>query len=207
MKAILLISLLLLIDLSLAGQVVVTNVGSRVKVVSTVNTLICSFDNIGGAITTIHINCKVPLGYILIETTTPRYTPVAVMPPGTTTNISIGGTVGCFKDDNSNIITWMLQQLVKGIVNYQITDNAGGISTGTFVPQVVLAQLDNNGCSCFSYDFWQVVINNKGTVREKWNYYRDYYINKGSTCRYIIAQLMIGGRDYTDWMFEGVRIR
>lgn len=195
---------------NLLGQVVVTNINGRVKVTSTINTLICSFDNIGGATTTIHINCRVPLGYILIETTTPRYTPVAIVPPGTTNTNMVGGTVGSFKDDNGNIITWMLQQLVKGIINYQITDNFGQVNTGTFVPQTVLAQLDDPPCNCFSYNYWKFDISNQGTVREKWKYIRDYYQSVDELPNYWIAQMMQGlslGGVVRDWMFNGEIIR
>jgi hypothetical protein len=192
------------------AQVVVTTVGTRVKITSTVNTLICSFDNIGGATTTIHIICMVPLGYILIETVTPRYTPVAVMPPGTTNIITVGGTVGSFKDDNGNIITWMLQQLVKGIINYQITDNFGQVNTGTFVPQTILAQLDDPPCNCFSYNYWKFNIIAGGTVREKWKYIRDYYQSVDELPNYWIAQMIQGlslGGVTRDWMFNGEVIR
>jgi hypothetical protein len=192
--------ILLLVSLAqLEGQVIVTTVGTRVKVTSTVNTLICSFDNIGGATTTIHINCRVPLGYILIETTTPRYTPVAITPPGTNNMIAVGGTVGSFRDDNNNTISWLLQQLVKGIINYQITDNNNQGSSGTFVPQTILAQLDPEPCgNCFVYNFWQVKIKNGGTVREKWSYEKDYYQRPDSYGRWWIAQLMYNGSVYKE---------
>jgi hypothetical protein len=209
-KIMLKLLLLLLISTIGYGQVTIANINGRVKVTSTVQTLKCTFDNIGGATTTIHINCTVPLGYILIETVTPRYTPVVVTPPGTTNLIGVGGTVGSFRDDNSNIITWMFQQLVKGIINYQITDNFGQVNVGTFLPQVVLAQLDSNLCNCFSYDYWQVNIANKGTIREKWSYVRDYYSHNDSMGRYWIAGMMNGlgmGGVWRDWMFSGEVIR
>ncbi len=101
------------------GQVLITHPNGRTQVISKVNNLVCTLDNIGGAVVTIHINCKVPLGYILITTTTPRIT-------------ATGGSEGSFTDDEGNVISWLLQQSVKGVVSYQITDNVPSVVSGVF---------------------------------------------------------------------------
>lgn len=88
-----------------------------VKVVS--NSLVCTFDNISGAKVTIHVLCKVPLGYVLNMTTTPRVT-------------ERGGNVGSYIDDNGGGVYWLLQQKVKGSVSWQITDGSGGKWEGIF---------------------------------------------------------------------------
>lgn len=100
------------------AQVTVTPVGTRTQLVSQVGNLTCRLDNIGGATTTIHIFCTVPLGYIKIETTTPR--PLA------------GGSIGGFSDEIGNTMMWVLQQKTRGQISYQITSNGEVMQAGVF---------------------------------------------------------------------------
>lgn len=112
------------------GVRVIPAANGRQTVRSQVGSLVCTLDNIGGAAVTIHIICRVPAGYILIATTTPRYK-VGTLIPGATPPYTIDGfSRGGFTDELGNTIRWRVWQEYKGTVSYWITDTQSPDGTG-----------------------------------------------------------------------------
>lgn len=125
--------ILLFLLMSIAGnsQVTITSISpGRTRITNQVNTLKCLFDNIGGAVVTIHVSCTIPLGYVYLQTTTPRV-------------CGNCGAGGWFGDELGNQILWMLRQKVKGVVSWSMTDKDGTQKEGDFGSLTITSQINN----------------------------------------------------------------